>query len=78
MIFLSRAHLDPGGFIKLMQDSLMQIFIQDFAPLVWLIAANDLVLGLLILSGRWQNYVLAWSGLWLLAVTLIKISSLLA
>ncbi|MCX7784293.1 MAG: hypothetical protein N2318_11710 [Meiothermus sp.] len=72
------AVVDPGGFIKLMQGSLMRIFIHDFTPLVWLIAANDLVLGLLILSGRWQNYVLAWSGLWLLAVTLIKISSLLA
>lgn len=72
------ALVDPGGFIKLMQGSFMGFFIHDFAPLVWLIAANDLVLGMLILSGRWQIYVLAWSGLWLLAVTLIKISSLLA
>lgn len=72
------AVVDPGGFIKLMQGSFMGFFIQDFAPLVWLIAANDLVLGMLILSGRWQDYVLAWSGLWLLAIALVKISSLLA
>jgi hypothetical protein len=70
------AVIDPSGFIKLMQGSFMGVFIHNFTPLVWLIVINDLVLGLLILSGRWPNYVLAWSGLWLLAVSLIKLSSL--
>lgn len=71
------AVVDPGGFIKLMQGSFMRHFIQDFTPLVWLIVANDLALGMMILSGRWQNYVLAWSGLWLLGVTLVKLSTLI-
>lgn len=71
------AIVDPSGFVKLMQSSFMGAFIHDFQPFVGLIAVNDFTLGLLILSGRWQNYVLAWSGLWLLAVTLIKLSSLI-
>lgn len=71
------AIVDPGGFVKLMQSSFMGAFIQDFQPFVGLIAVNDFTLGLLILSGRWQSYVLAWSGVWLLAVTLIKLSSLI-
>ena len=70
------ALLDPSGFIKLMQGSFMGGFIHNFTPFIGLIALNDFVLGLLILSGRWQNYVLAWSGLWLLAVSVIKLSSL--
>ena len=70
------AMVDPGGFVKLMQTSFMGAFIQNFQPFVGMIAVNDFALGLLILSGLWRNYVLAWSGLWLLAVTLIKLSSL--
>jgi len=71
------ALVDPSGFTRLMQNSLMGGFIQDFTPFVRLIAVNDFALGLLVLSGLWQKYVLAWSGLWLLAVTLIKLSTLI-
>jgi hypothetical protein len=70
------AIVDPGGFVKLMQNSFMGNFIQDFTPFVWMIVLNDLVLGMLILSGRWSHYVLAWSGLWFLAITAIKLSDL--
>lgn len=70
------ALLEPSGFEKLMQGSFMGAFINNFTPLIWLIAINDMLLGLLILSDRWQSYVLAWSGLWLLAVSVIKLSSL--
>jgi uncharacterized membrane protein YphA (DoxX/SURF4 family) len=71
------AVVDPGGFVKLMQGSLLGGFITDFSPFVWLIGLNDFVIGLLVLSGRWRTWVLAWSGMWLLAVTLIKFSNLL-
>lgn len=71
------ALLDPSGFIKLMQSSLMGQFIHDFTPWVRLIVLNDAVLGVLILSGRYSQYVLAWSGLWFLAITVLKLSDLL-
>ena len=71
------AWLEPGGFIKLMQGGLMGQVIHDFAPFVWLIGLNDGLLAVLILWGRARAWVLAWSGLWLLAVTLIKLSDLL-
>ena len=70
------ALVDPSGFVKLMQNSLMGHFIHDFTPWVRLIAANDAVLGLLILSGRYSSYVLAWSGLWFLTITVLKLSDL--
>lgn len=70
------AVVEPSSFIKLMQGSFMGPFVHNFAPFTALIAVNDAVLGLLILSGRWPNYVLAWSGLWLLAVTVIKATAL--
>ncbi|NJK46584.1 MAG: hypothetical protein HC933_22130 [Pleurocapsa sp. SU_196_0] len=38
---------------------------------------DDALLGVFILLGRWRGAVLAWSGVWLLAVTLLKVSSLL-
>jgi uncharacterized membrane protein YphA (DoxX/SURF4 family) len=71
------AVVDPGGFVKLMQGSVLSEFITDFSLFVWLIGLNDFVIGLLVLSGRWRTWVLAWSGMWLLAVTLIKFSNLL-
>lgn len=70
------AVVDPHSFVKLMASSFMKHFIHDFHPFITLIAVNDAAIGLLILSGRWQNYVLAWSGLWLLAVTIIKATAL--
>jgi hypothetical protein len=71
------AWLEPGGFVKLMQGGLLGQVIDDFKPFVWLIGLNDGLLALLILWGRARAWVLAWSGLWLLAVTLIKLSDLL-
>ncbi len=70
------ALVDPISFVKLMQGSLIGHFIHSFAPFTALIAINDGLLGLLILSGRWQSYVLAWSGIWLLAVTVVKLTAL--
>lgn len=45
-----------------------------------LIAANDLALGLAVLAAaRWRagrRLVLAWTGVWLLGVTLVKVTAL--
>lgn len=71
------ALLDPTSFIELMRSSFLETFVSNFTPLVWLIAANDLLLGTLLLWDRWSRYVRAWAGIWLLVVTLVKVSELL-
>lgn len=71
------ALLDPNSFVDLMRSSFLRGFVNDFTPLVWLIAANDLMLGVLLVWNRWKYYVHAWAGAWLFAVTLVKVSELL-
>jgi hypothetical protein len=71
------AVFEPAGFIKLMQGSVLGQLIHHFTPLVWIIALNDALIAGLIVWGRWRAWILAWSGLWLLIVTLIKLSDLL-
>jgi hypothetical protein len=72
------AILEPRGFETLMRNSFIGAFLGfNLTPWLWLIAVNDALLGGLILSGRWRSVVLAWSGAWLFAVTLLKVSSLL-
>jgi hypothetical protein len=48
--------------------------------MAWTIGLNDLVLGLGLVaatrSRRARPLVLAWAGVWLLAVTVIKVTSL--
>ena len=73
------AILEPAGFETLMRGSFIGAFLGfNLTPWLWLIAVNDFFLGALILSGRWRSTVLAWSGAWLFAVTLLKLSTLLA
>jgi hypothetical protein len=72
------AILEPTGFETLMRDSFAAAFLgSSLTPWLWFIALNDFALGVLILAGRWRSAVLAWSGVWLLAVTVLKLSSLL-
>ena len=46
----------------------------------WVIAVNDLTIGAALLATMWipriRPFVLAWAGAWLLAVALIKLTSL--
>ena len=49
--------------------------------MAWAIGINDALLGLCLVAGLWslpgpRGYVLAWAGLWLLAVTVVKVTSL--
>ena len=76
------AWLQPSDFVGLVERSMLW----DLAPfdtgrwLAWAIGLNDLVLGLLLVRAirhrRIRPPVLAWSGVWLLAVTVVKVTSL--
>jgi hypothetical protein len=48
--------------------------------LAWAVAVNDLAIGTSLLATTWnpraRPFVLAWAGAWLLAVSLIKLTSL--
>jgi hypothetical protein len=70
------AVLEPDSFIRLMRQSFLGLWVHDFDLMVRLIVVNDLLLGLFILSGLWARPVRAWAGLWLLAITLTKLSTL--
>ena len=76
------AWLQPSDFVDLVKRSTLS----DLAPfeigrwLAWVIGLNDLVLGVLLVRAiRHRSIrppVLAWSGVWLLAVTVVKVTSL--
>ena len=76
------AWLQPSDFVDLVKRSMLS----DLAPfdigrwLAWAIGLNDLVLGVLLVRAiRHRSIrptVLAWSGVWLLAVTVVKVTSL--
>ena len=76
------AWLQPSDFVDLVKRSTLS----ELAPfdtgrwVAWVIGLNDLVLGvLLVRTIRHRSIrppVLAWSGVWLLAVTVVKVTSL--
>ena len=76
------AWLQPSDFVDLVERSMLS----DLAPfdigrwLAWAIGLNDLVLGVLLVRAirhrSIRPLVLAWSGVWLLAVTVVKVTSL--
>jgi hypothetical protein len=76
------AALQPSDFTGLVERSLLGRVLPVFAGdwMVWAIGINDgaLALGLVtaMRSHRARPVVLAWAGVWLLAVTIIKMTSL--
>jgi hypothetical protein len=76
------AYLQPNDFVDLVRSSVLadRMPVQPGRWLAWAICINDLALGLLLVASirirRWKSAMLAWSGLWLLAVTVIKVTSL--
>jgi hypothetical protein len=76
------AVLQPADFTQLVEHSLMgrwfPVMTGDWTA--WMIGVNDLLLGLSLVAAIWlarvRTYVLAWAGVWLLAVTVIKVTSL--
>jgi hypothetical protein len=76
------AWLQPGDFVDLVRRSALS-WASPVRPgrwVAWAICFNDLVLGILLVvtirSRRTRAVVLAWSGVWLLCVTVIKVTSL--
>ena len=85
-VFLANAlvgRLEPSGFTKLAQESRVGAWLQlgKASWLVPLICVNDLLVGVGLLVAIWsrgalRRLVLAWAGLWLLAVTVLKLTAL--
>lgn len=67
------AWLQPNDFIKLIENNPIIGLVGHIDLMVALIAVNDLILGILILSGRLKKLVYAWSGVWLLIVAAVKL-----
>jgi hypothetical protein len=78
------AFLQPSDFTALVDHSVLGRWFPMLMGrwLAWVIGINDLLLGTcLVASIRWSRsrpIVLAWAGVWLLAVTLVKMTSLRA
>ena len=86
-VFLANAvvaAVDPAAFTTLVSSSSVGrwLGLADAPFLSAVIGANDAALGLAIIAvdtrwGRhWRPAVLAWAGLWLLGVTLVKLTAL--
>ena len=85
-VFLANAvvaWVDPSSFVTLAHQSRVGrwLHLGDASWLVPVICVNDLVVGIAVLAAIWsrrapKRLILAWAGLWLLAVTLLKLTSL--
>jgi uncharacterized membrane protein YphA (DoxX/SURF4 family) len=71
------AVVDPGGFLKLIESNFVARTVGHYQLQLYVIAINDLILGILILIGFRRKLVLAWAGIWLLIVTFFKATSLI-
>jgi hypothetical protein len=72
------AWLQPQDFLGLMQKSLAVKWLGHLEWMIPVIAMNDLALGIIILIApkNYRPYVYAWTGLWFLAITVVKLTSL--
>ncbi|MGH2810931.1 MAG: hypothetical protein ACRDIA_08630, partial [Actinomycetota bacterium] len=78
------AFIDPGPFVDLVRNSPLGAIVDfmDSGVLGFVIGTNDLLLGAALLVAvpklRLRPVAFAWAGLWLLAVSLLKLTSLSA
>jgi hypothetical protein len=76
------AVLQPSDFNGLVDRSLLgrRFPAVTGSWMSWAIGVNDLALGLCLVATTWSHrfrpYVLAWAGIWLFVVTVIKMTSL--
>ena len=85
-VFLANAAVawvEPAGFTKLVHDSGIGRWLRldQVGWLTPLIGVNDRVVGTAVLGVIWsrptpRRLVLAWAGLWLLAITMLKLTAL--
>ena len=71
------AWIHPQDFIQLLSSFPIAAMLGFIPQMIAFTGLHDIVLGVLILIGVWRRYVLAWAGLWLSLVTLIKLVSLI-
>jgi hypothetical protein len=78
------ALLEPSDFTGLVERSLVGRAVPTMSGrwIAWVIAVHDLTIGVALLATMWilraRPFVLAWAGVWLLAVTLVKLTALKA
>jgi hypothetical protein len=76
------AFFEPSDVTELVERSLVGRVLPAMHGrwVAWVVVVNDLTIGALIVATMWtpraRPYVLAWAGGWLLAVALIKVTSL--
>jgi hypothetical protein len=72
------AYVQPNDFLNLLHKSQVMKWLGDVDWMIPLIIINDLALGLMILFApkAYRPYVYAWTGLWFLAITVIKLTAL--
>ena len=66
------AALKPNDFIRLIAANPLSRAVGHYGIMTKLILVNDLIIGVLILTGWKKKYVWAWAGIWLLIVAGIK------
>jgi len=71
------AVVDSAGFLMLIENNFLARLAGHFQLQLYVIMANDLLLGVLILCGFRRQLVYAWAGAWLIIVTFFKITSLI-
>lgn len=67
----------PDAFRKLIEGNFISHALGHTQLMLYIIAVNDAILGLLIILGFKKRYVYAWMGIWLFIVTFMKFTSLL-
>ena len=76
------AMLQPSDFAGLVERSVLGRWLPAMTGdwMTWAIGINDTLLGLCLVAAIWsrrvRSVVLAWAGVWLLAVTVVKVTSL--
>jgi hypothetical protein len=76
------AVVEPSSVTELVEHSVVGRLIPAFNGrwVAWAVAVNDLAIGTALLATNWtpraRPFVLAWAGAWLLAVSIIKLTSL--
>ena len=71
------AIIEPEGFRKLIEGNFISQMIGHTQIMIYIIIANDALLGLFILFGWKKKWAYAWAGVWLFIVTFMKFTSLL-
>lgn len=70
------AIIQPAIFKKLLESNFLAHTLGQTQIMLYIIAVNDALLGVLIISGIKRQWIYAWAGLWLFFVTFLKFTSL--